>query len=346
MNLDSIFDFTNGKAWNKNDKGIYPVYGSTGIIDYYSDYLFNGNKTLIARVGQNCGFTQYVDNKYWVTDNTIVATAKEHLIIPKFGYYLLSSLNLQRYKIGAAQPLLTIGILKSINVNIPSIKTQQHIVNTIGSVDDLIENYNKRINKICDILSKSLEKYQDTTSISYYEPTIIKSGINSFDIEKIYLDTSSIEGVNKISSGEIITIDHRPSRANMQPIANTVWFAKMKGSNKNLIITKNDKDIINGHILSTGFMGIEASKNLPLSLLSAFVISNNFNIQRDLNSVGTTMAGINNETFKEITVPLLNNQEVEEFDKRYSKYIDELSLLRRKIKKLEKVKELLLNKYF
>ena len=132
----------------------------------------------------------------------------------------------------------------------------------------------------------------------------------------------------------------------MQPIANTVWFAKMKGSNKNLIITKNDKDIINGHILSTGFMGIEASKNLPLSLLSAFVISNNFNIQRDLNSVGTTMAGINNETFKEITVPLLNNQEVEEFDKRYSKYIDELSLLRRKIKKLEKVKELLLNKYF
>ena len=195
-------------------------------------------------------------------------------------------------------------------------------------------------------MSKSLEKYQDTTSISYYEPTIIKSGINSFDIEKIYLDTSSIEGVKKISSGEIITIDHRPSRANMQPIANTVWFAKMKGSNKNLIITKNDKDIINGHILSTGFMGIEASKNLPLSLLSAFVISNNFNIQRDLNSVGTTMAGINNETFKEITVPLLNNQEVEEFDKRYSKYIDELSLLRRKIKKLEKVKELLLNKYF
>ena len=195
-------------------------------------------------------------------------------------------------------------------------------------------------------MSKSLEKYQDTTSISYYEPTIIKSGITSFDIEKIYLDTSSIEGVNKISSGEIITIDHRPSRANMQPITNTVWFAKMKGSNKNLIITKNDKDIINGHILSTGFMGIEASKNLPLSLLSAFVISNNFNIQRDLNSVGTTMAGINNETFKEITVPLLNNQEVEEFDKRYSKYIDELSLLRRKIKKLEKAKELLLNKYF
>ena len=34
------------------------------------------------------------------------------------------------------------------------------------------------------------------------------------------------------------------------------------------------------------------------------------------------------------------------FAKRYSKYIDELSLLRRKIKKLEKVKELLLNKYF
>ena len=266
----------------------------------------------------------------------------------KYLYYLLLS-NKSKFvntSSGTIFDSINKNALESIKLNVHDSTIQNHIVNTIGSVDDLIENYNKRINKICDILSKSLEKYQDTTSISYYEPTIIKSGINSFDIEKIYLDTSSIEGVNKISSGEIITIDHRPSRANMQPIANTVWFAKMKGSNKNLIITKNDKDIINGHILSTGFMGIEASKNLPLSLLSAFVISNNFNIQRDLNSVGTTMAGINNETFKEITVPLLNNQEVEEFDKRYSKYIDELSLLRRKIKKLEKVKELLLNKYF
>ena len=103
----------------------------------------------------------------------------------------------------------------------------------------------------------------------------------------------------------------------MQPIPDSVWFAKMKGSYKNLIIGKNDIDIIEKNILSTGFQGIKSSKKLPLSLLTAFIISKNFNSQRDLNSVGTTMAGINNETFMKINVPLLTESEVVDFDNKY-----------------------------
>ena len=100
----------------------------------------------------------------------------------------------------------------------------------------------------------------------------------------------------------------------MQPIPDSVWFAKIKGSYKNLIIDKTDVDIINTKILSTGFQGIKSSRKLPLSLLSAFIISKDFNSQRDLNSVGTTMASINNKTFMKISVPLLNEYEVKELD--------------------------------
>ena len=200
--------------------------------------------------------------------------------------------------------------------------------------------------KIADILSKSLEKYPNKTTIDYYNPVLIKSGINDFDDAKEYLDTSSVEGINNISAGEIITYDKRPSRANMQPIPDSVWFAKMKGSYKNLIIGKSDIDIINSNILSTGFQGIKASKKLPLSLLSAFIISKNFNSQRDLNSVGTTMAGINNETLMKINVPLLAESEVIDFDNKYKLLIDELSILRRKINSLKREKSLLLSKYF
>lgn len=104
--------------------------------------------------------------------------------------------------------------------------------------------------------------------------------------------------------------------------------------------------MINNYILSTGFLGVEASTKLPLSLLSAIIISNDFNEQRDLNSVGTTMAGINNDTFLKILVPKLNDDEILNYNKRYSSYINELSLLRKKINNLKKIKAKLLEKYF
>lgn len=175
---------------------------------------------------------------------------------------------------------------------------------------------------------------------------IIKSGIKKFINSKEYLDTSSIEGINNIVGSQYVVYNKKPSRANMQPIENSVWFSKMKESTKTLIVTDKDQDILGNKIFSTGFMGIKSSKKLPLSLLSAIVTSQNFIIQRDLNSVGTTMAGINNNTFNKILVPKLNDEQISNFNNEYGKYVSLLSLLRRKIKELKKVKNLMLSKYF
>lgn len=131
MQLKELFTFSNGKSWQNLTPGSIPIYGSTGIIGYSSQTLYKGENTLIARVGANCGYLQYVNGSYWVTDNTIIATATDK-IISKYGYYLLNTLDIRRLKIGAAQPLLTIGILNSIEVNIHPLKEQLHIVNTIS----------------------------------------------------------------------------------------------------------------------------------------------------------------------------------------------------------------------
>ena len=199
---------------------------------------------------------------------------------------------------------------------------------------------------ICNFLDTSLKVYSNKVTIEHYNPKIIKSSITRFDKTKTYIDTSTLEGINNISDGEVIEYNKRPSRANMQPIENSVWFAKMKESNKKLILTNQDTDLIDNIILSTGFLGILASKQLPLSFLSALIISKEFNLQRDLNSVGTTMAGVNNETFLKILVPLLTDKELKEYELKYRPYIDELSLLRRKINHLKKIKAKLLSKYF
>ncbi len=211
----------------------------------------------------------------------------------------------------------------------------------------MIENYQSQIDKICHILSTSITLYSiKMTSFAEYNPEIVKSGIFMFDKTKIYIDTSSVEGINNLGVGEIISYKKRPSRANMQPIPNSVWFAKMKESNKIIIITENDNDILNNKILSTGFMGIKSSSSLPVSLLTAIIISKEFQIQRDLHSVGTTMAGVNNETFLEIQVPYLSSNQIESYDCKYKGLVLQLSILRKKINMLKETKSILLKKYF
>lgn len=284
------------------------------------------------------------------SNDVIILRANEGKVLPKYLYYALTNDYFINYYVasckGTKMPRGNKDALLEWVLDVPSREIQQHIVNTIGSVDDLIENKQKQIDKICLFLEVSLQLYEEKRSISEYAPEIIKSGINKFDKTKNYLDTSCVEGINNISSSELIEYNKRPSRANMQPIANSVWFAKMKDSNKILIITDKDKDILSNNVLSTGFLGIKASSKLPLSLLASIVISNDFKIQRDLNSVGTTMAGVNNETFLKIQVPYLNENEALAYEDKYSSFVYQLSSLRREIDRLKLVKKALLKKYF
>ena len=269
-------------------------------------------------------------------------------VSPKYLFYLLEG-NKSAFiseSSGTIYQSINKDKLCNIVLNVHDSSTQQHIVDTIGSIDELIENYDNQAHIICSLLKAELKKFSTVIPFSFYSPRIIKSGIKTFDTTKIYLDTSSVEGVNEIFEGEAITFCRRPSRANMQPIANSVWFAKMKASNKIIVVSEKDTDLITGTIFSTGFLGIEATKKLPLSLLTAFLISDSFHVKRDMCSVGTTMASINNDSFLRITVPYLNSKEIDLFESKYKYPVQTLCLLRRKIAHLKQAKADLLAKYF
>lgn len=182
MFLKELFTFSNGKASQSDGKASFPIYGSTGIVGNTYNPIFSGKNTLIARVGANCGFLQLVDGSYNVTDNTIIATANNS-ILPEYGHYLLGTLDLQRLRIGSGQPLLTIGILNSIETSVHSLDDQRHIVDTIGTIDDLIEKYgciNKSIDKYYDLIFRT-EDNPNTTLDNY---CMIKYG-KAFEASKL-----------------------------------------------------------------------------------------------------------------------------------------------------------------
>lgn len=127
---------------------------------------------------------------------------------------------------------------------------------------------------------------------------ILSSGIEEFEGEKKYLSTSSIQVDQLVKVQSIINIDNRPSRANMQPIKNSVWFAKMKNTVKVLIASD---EITSNYILSTGFCGI-LPNNINPEYLKWYFMSFWFNSEKDMKSTGATQMAINKTNIATINI--------------------------------------------
>jgi len=136
----------------------------------------------------------------------------------------------------------------------------------------------------------------------YFE--IIKSGISKFRGKKSYLSTESIQG-SKIQKIECkITYEKRPSRANMQPVLKSVWFAKMKKTLKVYSFNYKNQNEIEKFILSTGFCGIYCKEQVYPEYLKMFVMSEYFNSVKDNLAHGSTQQAVNNEDIKNFLLPL------------------------------------------
>lgn len=117
--------------------GEIPVLGSTGIIGYHNKAKVNSPGVVTGRSG-TIGLVQYTDKPYW-PHNTSLWIKDFKANNPKFIYYKLQTLKLNRYKGGASVPTLNRNNLDNLLVQIPDIPTQEKIASILSSYDDLID---------------------------------------------------------------------------------------------------------------------------------------------------------------------------------------------------------------
>jgi len=134
---------------------------------------------------------------------------------------------------------------------------------------------------------------------NYFE--ILSSGIERFEGLKEYLSTSSVNGNKIVEIEELITYDKRPSRADMQPVENSVWLARMINSPKFL---KADKDLIKNKILSTGFLGVKTKTKETCDYLFYYIQTKEFQEYKDGYVTGAVQESLTNESAKELIVLL------------------------------------------
>lgn len=192
--LQNYIKFKNGKKRPK-EIGPYSVFGGNGILGYTNDY--NAEKCIIiGRVGAYCGCVYRSNDKCWISDNAICGITYEFSDLNYF-YYLLSFLSLNKRSIGSGQPLITQDILNNIEINIPSLETQQKIAKVLSVIDDKIElnnsinnNLEQQIFTIFDNKFPNARDGENTIS-DYFSP---KRGKNLLSKNAILGDVPVIAG--------------------------------------------------------------------------------------------------------------------------------------------------------
>lgn len=111
------FDFWNGKKCAKSEVGEFDLYGANGIVGKTEGWKYE-NAVIIGRVGAYCGAVEYCFDRFWGSDNTIIAKCKSENSI-SYLFLLLEHFNLNKYAGGSAQPLLTQTTLKQLKCVVP-----------------------------------------------------------------------------------------------------------------------------------------------------------------------------------------------------------------------------------
>ena len=206
VKLGDIADVTSSKRVFANqyvDKGI-PFYRQKEIIERnnkqeISDPLFisqdlyddikkkygvpQKNDLLITGVGATLGIPYVIGNEtfYFKDGNLIWVKNFSSKADPKYIYYYMCSDAGQKAMwsrtIGAAQPALTIDIVKQYEIPLPDIKIQKRIADILSAYDNLIENNQKQIKLLEEAAGRLYKQWFIDLRFPGHETTPIVDGL-------------------------------------------------------------------------------------------------------------------------------------------------------------------------
>lgn len=155
--IKDLLTIRNGRDHKHLGNGVFPVYGSGGIMRYANDYLYNKPSILLPRKG-TLDNIQYCDSPFWCVDTTYYSEVNEELVNPYYLYRYLNLLDLRNLDSGTALPSMTFDSYYQIKVKLPNIEIQNKIAKVLYSIDQKIA-LNTRMNAELEAMAKQLYDY-------------------------------------------------------------------------------------------------------------------------------------------------------------------------------------------
>ena len=150
--LSDLVTVKYGKDHKKLSEGIYPVYGSGGIMRYVERPLYDKESVLIPRKG-TLNNVMYVNQPFWSVD-TMFYTEMKLPNVAKFVYHFVKAKDLASMNAGSAVPSMTTDILNAMEVVIPSASALEEFEALVAPMYEAMEAN--------DVQSQALSKVRDT----------------------------------------------------------------------------------------------------------------------------------------------------------------------------------------
>ena len=160
LEMGEILKIKNGSDYKKFNLGDIPVYGSGGIINYIDTYIYDKESVLIPRKG-SIGNLFYVEKPFWTVDTIFYTIINKEIVIPKYLYYYLSKLNLEKLNTAGGVPSLTQAVLNKIIIPLPPLEEQQRIVDILDRFDRLCNDISEGLPAEIEARQKQYEYYRE-----------------------------------------------------------------------------------------------------------------------------------------------------------------------------------------
>ena len=137
--LEEIVKITNGRSQkNVEDKeGLYPIYGSGGIIGKATEFLCEAGTTIIGRKG-TINNPIFVKERFWNID-TAFGMKPQYAISDKYFFFFCQHFNFSELDKSTAVPSLTQSAINDIFIPIPPTNEQKRIVKEIIRCFSVVE---------------------------------------------------------------------------------------------------------------------------------------------------------------------------------------------------------------
>ncbi len=147
------------------EAGGYPYYGASGIVDYVSDYLFDGDYLLVSEDGANLlarstPIAFSISGRNWVNNHAHVLKFDTY-VTQRYVEFYLNSIDLSPWVTGGAQPKLNQKNLNKIRIPLPTPKEQERIVAILDRFDALCNDISEGFPAEIEARQRQYEYYRD-----------------------------------------------------------------------------------------------------------------------------------------------------------------------------------------
>lgn len=152
--IGEICDIVCGQDYKsvQNVNGVYPIYGTGGIMGYASEFRCPANSVIVGRKG-NINNPIFVEEPFWNVDTAFGVVPKS--VVPKYFFYFCRNYDFSKHDVSVTIPSLRRTDILKIQVPIRTQIEQERIVAELDLLTEIIDKQKQQLKEL-DNLAQSI----------------------------------------------------------------------------------------------------------------------------------------------------------------------------------------------